>query len=191
MREEKILFAKGLLGELPLGLLIASLKWKWPAAWPSVQWPFLYKVKLQPPHSSNSPMDTNRISIFFLTFFSWCIYYREHFFTIHVKDIMVKKGALCIKRIVTHNDFKILGKCLSLILLSIWAFKCIVMWKGQWKDYILEQFGVVNVPTLFLHLKGKNSLDLIKKGNYLHFTVNKRRKGKASSVYVIMVNVRK
>ena len=32
MREEKILFAKGLLGELPLGLLIASLKWKWPAA---------------------------------------------------------------------------------------------------------------------------------------------------------------
>ena len=31
-REEKILFAKGLLGELPLGLLIASLKWKWPAA---------------------------------------------------------------------------------------------------------------------------------------------------------------
>lgn len=32
MREEKILFAKELLGELPLGLSIASLKWKWPAA---------------------------------------------------------------------------------------------------------------------------------------------------------------
>lgn len=28
---EKILFAKGLLGELPLGLLTVSLKWKWPA----------------------------------------------------------------------------------------------------------------------------------------------------------------
>lgn len=32
MGKEKILFAKGLLDELPLALLIASLKWKWPAA---------------------------------------------------------------------------------------------------------------------------------------------------------------
>lgn len=41
------------------------------------------------------------------------------FLTIHIKDIMVKKEALCIKRIVTHKDFKILGKCLSLVQLSI------------------------------------------------------------------------
>lgn len=98
------------------------------------------------------------------SFFSWCICYCEHFFAIHIKDVVVKKKeALCIKRIVTHNDFKILGKCVSLILFSIWAFKCIVMWKGQWKDYILGQFGVVNVSTLFLHLKENNCLDRIKK----------------------------
>lgn len=105
-----------------------------------------------------------------LTFFflmhllPWTFFF---FLTIHIKDIMVKKEALCIKRIVTHKDFKILGKCLSLVQLSIWAFKCIVMQKSQWKDYILELFGVVNVSTLFLHLKGKNSLGHIKKGNYL------------------------
>lgn len=51
------------------------------------------------------------------------------------------------------------------------------MWKGQWKDYILKQFEVVNVLTLFLHLKKKNSVSCIKKEeNYLHFILNKKKK---------------
>lgn len=64
------------------------------------------------------------------------------------------------------------------------------MQKSQWKDYILELFGVVNVSTFFLHLKGKNSLDHIKKGNSSPHSEQKE-KGKASCIDVMMVDLGK
>lgn len=76
------------------------------------------------------------------------------------------------------------------MLLSIWAFTCIVMWKGQWKDYIQEQFGVVNVPILFLHLKEKNSVNYIKKGEIISTLSWTKGKRKVNSVYGTMVNLR-
>jgi hypothetical protein len=77
------------------------------------------------PHSSNAPMDTNRISIFFSSYASsphpHNCYYKHFFFTIHTKDIMLK-GKKGIKTLVTRNDFKAPVTCLSSGLHSISAF---------------------------------------------------------------------